>query len=36
MARNKDGHQNVIYGAPSFNFNNLLFVVYETFEKVHL
>ena len=36
MARNKGGHQNIIYEPPSFNFIYLLFVVYDIFEMVRL
>jgi len=35
-ARTKNGHQNMIYGAPNFNFINSLIVVYDKFERVHL
>jgi hypothetical protein len=36
VARTKDEHHNFIYRALNFNSKNLLCVVYDTFEKVHL
>ena len=35
-ARTKRGQQNIVYGPLNFNFNNLFFVVYDTFEKIPL
>jgi len=35
-AKNKDGHKKIMYVPLSFKFSNLLFVVCDTFQEVHL